>query len=94
MMCKACESGLEPGTLAHTFEAPDCNRRPKRGGPRPGFGGKQPGAGRPVKPVGDKPIKINLPPDAAALLDALRGEVSRAGFVEQMVRREAEGRKG
>ena len=70
------------------------NSRKGRGGPRPGFGGKQPGAGRPVKPVSDKPVKINIRPDVANLLDLLRGDVSWTGFIEQLIRREADGRKG
>lgn len=37
---------------------------------------------------------VALSADVGNLLDALRGEVSRAEFIEQLIRREAEGRKG
>lgn len=55
------------------------------GGPRPGFGGKQPGAGRPVKPVGDKPVAIIVDPSTACKIDALRGDLSRAEYLRRLV---------
>jgi hypothetical protein len=56
----------------------------KRGGARPGFGGRQPGAGRPPKPV-TGPISLTLDADTARLLDQLRGELSRAAFVRSLL---------
>lgn len=53
----------------------------RRGGPRPGFGGKQPGAGRPPKPVGNNRVTVILDPDTARHLDELRGKESRAAFL-------------
>lgn len=57
----------------------------RRGGPRPGFGGKQPGAGRPAGPVTDKPISVVLDPETARKLDAARGTVSRAAWVRKLI---------
>jgi hypothetical protein len=58
---------------------------PKRGGPRPGFGGRQPGAGRPVKPVTDKPVSVLLSVETARLLDVLRGDEPRSAFIRRLL---------
>ena len=57
----------------------------KRGGPRPGFGGKQPGAGRPAIPVTDRAVAISLDPETARRLDDARGETSRVEFVRGLL---------
>lgn len=62
-----------------------CSSSSRRGGPRPGFGGKQPGAGRKAGPVTDRPVAVVLDPETARKLDAQRGEVSRAEFVRQLI---------
>ena len=58
----------------------------RRGGPRPGFGGRQPGAGRPPQPVGSNRITVILDPDTARHLDALRGKESRAAYLRRLLK--------
>ena len=59
--------------------------KPHNDNPRPGFGGKQPGAGRPIKPVTDKPVAVVLDPDTARLLDAKRGKESRREYLRSLL---------
>ena len=56
----------------------------RRGGPRPGFGGKQPGAGRPAQIV-DGPRAVVLDADAIQKLDSARGKVSRKEYLTRLI---------
>lgn len=56
-----------------------------RGGPRPGFGGRQPGAGRPPNPVTDKPVHVVINPDTTRRMDAVRGDTPRSTWVNRLI---------
>lgn len=58
----------------------------RRGGPRPGFGGKQPGAGRPAQIV-DGPRSVVLDAVAIQKLDSDRGKMSRKDYLTQLIER-------
>lgn len=60
----------------------------KRGGPRPGFGGKQPGAGRPAQIV-DGPRAVVLDADAIQKLDSARGKASRREYLTRLIDNDA-----